>query len=807
MGTRKPISGMLVALAMAFLYISPAPSLGQEGAGEGRTISYLKEPFTFHRQKYSITTPPEAANASDLSPFLTESGNRFQYEYRFLRDVSESEPPIVLRYRDGAGEGLLGMGWQLRLSLDLSGGTEIDALTPVITPHETGKGWFLQIATERVAVSRTEEEGKVIYVTRSSDGRQTYRFLQVAAASLARVVPFEIHGEGKSVVRFEYEIVGDVPVLCRLVLKSGVLSLQFGQPQSNSSARKAREGSGRAKMGRLERMVLTRDRASDPALLAQWEMTYATDKALGMTFLTRVALEPSGGPKRNLRFSYGVLDQRAVGGKRRHLKGARTSMWKLVENDPRFVLPDRMSIATSPGLRFMDLNQDGFTDLVDTQDRTMNSWLWNPRANRWENFNKTYKPPRPSVWAGRLTGSHYSGLYKKYFKDQKEIFNTVGFQSFAVSYYKPGADQKNLDYRSCVCFPRVPGGVITPDPETGKIWDCDDHPLLRLPIPLQYEGEDSWPDFKPGIAKVENSRNQGAQFVQFTQNERPNLFYIGLRYRDAKTGEVLPTESAHHRDTGNCVERYETVWEQVGLARKVKVEICQAFWVAADKFWSERYPISNPGKPFWVRADLGADDKPTGLYILPWNKDPNYHAHYESFRSVTFATLDNSADIAAFAIVQGRAIPNSGPEGNRPEAKDIYGLISGSGQWKRLDPESGYYPPDEFFENFNGVFADVDGDDRDDAILATGEKRKTWLNTGGTPRWKDAPEFYLPRECNLGNGNCRFLKLNGDEYQDLLIGSGRRVYINQAGRDSRSYLRYMTSFTDENWQQKSVSQL
>jgi hypothetical protein len=325
---------------------------------------------------------------------------------------------------------------------------------------------------------------------------------------------------------------------------------------------------------------------------------------------------------------------------------------------------------------------------------------------------------------------------------------------------------------------------------------------------LQYEGK-PWPTNRPGIESIERSGGTGAQFVNFSNDGKLNLFYIGKRYRDAQTGEVLltkPNESPF-RDTKNCAFWYETTWSHLGKTRKVKVDLCQAFWIAREKFWDERYPKYHPNRSFWKRMDLNRNGTPNNKYTLPWQEDSGKYFHYHKFRHIKFVRLNKYFPNHVFAVIHGRGCATCTPK--VPAIKEIYLLVPGIWKWRKLEPHSDYYPPEEFFSRYNGIFADITGDGIDDAIIASGNHRKTYINTGiYGKRWLDSPRHYLPRACDLGNGSCQLIDLDNDQYPDLFIGNGSKVYLNhhQSGKPSIRY-GYMSAFTDREGKQISVLEL
>ncbi len=774
---------------------------GEVSQANTRAVTYGAVPVSETTQVFSISKPAGMINASDLRPEKTGMKPQFQYAYRFLLDLGESLPDLGFKYDDRHGDGPVGAGWKMNLCLDIQGGMDIDFMSPVLIPYKTRNRWYLLADTEDIPVLQSFEQGKVVFTFPSAQGRNIVRFLQIKDISGREVaVPFEILSGEWLQARFEYALQGSRILPRKIRLPSGVLNFEYcaGSGKNN--------GTGPGKFDdepvRLSQIVFIPLVSEKKGHGARWILNYKPAIREKIIFLVKISFETSGRTGRILEFDYHALEapERATSLETMPRHG----MWKRIQNDPRWILPDRLSIATSPGLRFTKLNQDMHWDLVNTQDRKLNAWLWDPQENTWKNISSIYLPHRSSVKFTspvRPTGSHYNGLVKTYRDSHK---NTYRFQSFVVSYYEPGPDLKQLAYTSYVCFPEVYGGILHPD-ESGTIWDCDSHPLLHLPVPLQYEGR-PWPRHLPGIATVERYDNQGAQFVDFTKNGRMNLLYIGLRYRDVATGKLLLADLAVHRDTGNCTRLYRTTWEHLGKKREVQVEVCQGFWDTRETVWKEDYPLHH-NKSFWRRKDLGPDGKPTGRFVLPWHPDPTYFHHLIGFRNLRFVRLDRDQNHAVHAVVYGRKGSGFDPEHTFPAAKDIYVLRKGYWRWEHLPVSSGLYPPDEFFSGDTGQFADLNNDGMDDAIIGTGSdsSRRAWMNsTDPQNRWKDVPAYHLPREVDLKNGSAVLHDLDNDGDLDIILERGHIVYLNQTSEGSGTPSFSMTWFTDENNRKKSV---
>jgi hypothetical protein len=742
-------------------------------------VSYGKKYPTYYQQKLSLDKPISDINASDLRPLISDFQFQFHYTYPFTQNTPFQDLPLSMAYDDAHGEGLLGDGWQVLYTFRFHENVPLDVISPVINLVQGKEKYFIYIEDIEIPVRLVQEQGKEIFVTEQTYKGVRYSFLKPTTDAGSLVLPYQIH-RGKESIHFLYTSANSTHRLQSIT--RGEFMLVFHYDESS---------------GLLERIALQSSPSKETQVVAQWELHYETATQMNIDFLRQVMVisQRPDAPHQHLRFSYGVFDQDKGEDKQVDWyspNAKRCSVWKEVVNNPRYRLPNNMSISAYPGLRFMDINRDGEFDLVDVEHRRLDSWIWDRKEKRWQYFGDKYEPPRPSVKGQCPTGSHFSGLVKRY-KNYK--YDTVGFQSIITSYYQPTSDGKSLEYYSYVYFPRVFNGKIPP---AGVIWERDEDPRLKLPVPLQYEGKEPWPRNQLGLASMERYNNQGAQIVNFTRGgSRLNLFYIGLRYRDAVTGEIL---LAPHRDTGNWRERYETTWTNEGVTRRVKVDICQAFWTATREHWSESF-----SKPyFWNRRDLDSTGSPNGLYILPWHKDKNYHYHYESFRNVKFAYLDKGK---VFAIVQGRAIISGSPEKIRPAAKEIYHLKGA--KWVLMEKDSGYYPPDDFFDAKNGIFVDINGNGRDDAIIPLGSERRTYINMGKhiKPRWRYCPAFDIPRGCNLTDGSSQLIDLNNDKALDIFVGRGRVVYINQVKSPSETRLTYMTSFTDENGKQRSVVEI
>ncbi|MDQ1352622.1 MAG: hypothetical protein QG657_2928 [Acidobacteriota bacterium] len=809
MTTRTSVITVLGTILL-LLVTQPAPA---NGAGRFPEISFQKESAVFHRQKLSITKPDNEINSSDLRPFLTISDEPFVYTYRFTFNTPLADVPLQLSYRDGNEESVPGFGWQLTYLFPINdspgefenpGPMEIDLFSFFLTPFKNDDGWFFLVENDIIPLEWMKEEDKTILSTKRSFGGMIYRFLLIDCGEQLNSLLYRIEAETPGRLpstQFIYEYINDAYRLHHI--QQGEYSLLFQYSANENPVL-------------LKQMILISPAGGVQEYI--WDFHHQTAALPPIEtpcqFLARITANKPGQEIQQINFSYRLSEP--AGGRNKDKKNRidwysetanESSAWEPLENG-NWILPDRMNIRNYPGLRFMDLNKDSKLDLVDTEYRRMKSWLWDKTApGNWREYSTRYLPSLPTVkYSGptRPTGSQYNGLVKKF---KIPNYNTIGYQSIITSYYKPSADGKRLEYFSFVDFPRVLNGKLNPD-ANGNCWVRDEHPLLKLPAPLQYEGESSWPTHLPGIAGVERGSNQGSQFVDLTCDGNINLFYIGLRYRDAATGEVLLSNEgeAPFRDTRNCVQWYETEWSALGKTRRVIVDVCQACWKTREKFWAEWYPQAHPGKNFWQRLDLDKNNKPNGTFTLPWNSNSNYLYHYVGFRNIQFCKLHKIGSNYVFAVVQGRACPNCTPP--VPEAKDIYLLERGTFTWKKLDQKSGYYPPADFFDSFEGEFIDLNGDGLDDAVVAVGNNRKAYINTGNPGRrWKKCPAFIPPRDCDLKNGGCQLLNLTKSKTMELFLESGKRIYVNKVNPEAPGYPFYMTTFTDENGLQRQVEEI
>ncbi len=770
-----------------------------------RDVFYGRSFEVFHRQKLSVTKDTSQINASDLRPEVSENHVSFHYAFLLTLHTPFKELPLFLEYNNGENEGVVGNGWRLAWRLQADNEVALDLLSPNVFAYPCKKHWFLSCDHTEIPAVLSVEEGNEIFIFEKAN-TQRYRFIKAKKNGEYLALPFRIGNEEAPSVLFHYEDKDGAPRLRAIEQGNYILELVY-------EAATGSHESARNRPANLDRISMRLKKPGSNNFIT-WKFIYKQASGGNERYLTGILTERPDAPERLLKFDYQAFKPSERQRTHREQKttdksGDIAGAWRKEEG--AWLLPKdkgrAMSISTHPGLRFMDLNLDGYLDLVDSQDGNLRSWLFDKNApDHWKEYTTKYAPYRGSVKFRdnrRPTGSHYFPLVKKYLKYQ---YDTDRFQSLATSYYQPDEGEPHrLVRRSFIAFPRVKNGRLYPDE---GMWDIDDRPLLQLPVPLQYEGT-PWPTHIPGVPTTERFTNQGAQFVNFTKNGRINLFYIGLRYRDAQTGNILLKEEVGHRDTGNYAEYYETEWHDQHPPRKVKVDICQAFWMSEEDYWSEWYPQDNPQKPFWRRLDIGPNGKPNGRYVLPKQEDPRYYYHYEGFRNVHFATLDETdSPYATFAVIYGRGGDISDKDFERFKVCDIYGLKKGLWKWELLKKDSEYYPPEPFFEYAGGVFADMNGDGRDDAVLAIGGIRKTYLNLGaGAPqRWLDCPELYLPAGCDLTNGKCQLINLDnyaGDTDTDIFVEDGRVVYINESGTPGIP-MSSMILFTDENGHQQSV---
>ncbi|MCP5107459.1 MAG: VCBS repeat-containing protein [bacterium] len=785
--SKKPLYRVywLLFLWLGFYAFSALPAGGKSEQDKLHPVSYSKKHLHTYRQRYSVTKEPSQITSADLRPLVSLYQDRFFYNYKLLEGTPLQSIPLSLRYETGGGEDGAGLGWEFAYTFILSNPAAVNVISPEIsysggaapqnfTDSITNK--FVYVNSEIVPVQAVPGKGKDILAAKKEYHGRRFFFLKPGEYPL--VLPYKIQDKTGEPVIFQYaEKNGRSLLQC---ISRGKFSLRFSYGEEPAAP--------------PVRVTLSVKKEENHVDVKYWLFSYQTAGVRNERFLRHITVHAGNGSETTLHFSYGIFDQETGVTKKTvdwySPDAPPAGVWKLQQNNRR-PLPRGKTIKNNPGLRFIDLNCDTHLDLVETAAFGIDSWLWDPETNDWKSFGRIYKPDRPSIHRkNKPTGSHYINLWKA-FKDKR--FNTKKHQAVITAYYKPTRDLEGLEYHNHVCFPKVFLDKLDPD-GSGSIWErvCDER--LKLPVPLQYEGV-PWPRKIPGISAEEGFTNQGARFVQFTKDGCINLLYIGKRYRDAATGEILLKDIVTHRDTCNCREWYETEWENEGVKRKVKVDLCQGFWKAEKEYWHDTPPGNPCPGSFWQRIDLGPGGEPLDCYILPWqDHNPRYYHHYLGFKSVKFVALDPGK---TFMIVHNPVPVNPGGP-----AADIYRLCGEN--WLKLEKESGYYPPDVVLAKRECLFLDLDNDGRDDLIVPHGNPRKVFINMGKgeNPRWKRCPAFDIPWNCDLVDGGAQFVDINIDGCQDLIFGDGGSglmgsVYINQSISAGNSCSNGMTVFTDE----------
>ncbi len=753
--------------------------LAAGAAAREPAIEYRKARRFEARQNLALTKSANKVTAADLRPLSSRSENRFHYRYALTRGTPIVDFPLALDYRDDRAPGTLGVGWRLVLPADFDRRIDLDLTAPRIGLHSTAGSPVLILGGAMIDARPAETTGGYLAGPDRRGWRWRFEARSGRESGETSVVPVEIRRPDGAGVRLRYTFEGrSGPRLEKIEIGDSVLSLRY-----------AGAVPGPAPVDRIELV--------SPSSETVWELIYDTFEPARQEYLRSIRVSGAAVGVSELRFSYRAFDVARPPVESREAAG--DGIWRRVANDRRFVLPRPLRIDTRPGLRLMYLGPDTRFELVEAGERSRRSWSWS-EAEGWRSYTSVFEPHRPLVGPRLPRGTVFSDLHMKFAGDSHR--NTEGFPSMIVSYYRPTADQRTLTYTRYTCFPRVRNQALKPGPG-GEQWQCVDDPRLALPVPLQYEGDLPWPRPRPGLHAVERARNQGAQFLDLGGDGKQALYYVGLLYRDAETGADLFAGHRHHRDTGNCAFRYRTPWDP----RQVAVYLCQGLWLAREAFWPDNYSELHGDLPFWERKDLSGG-VPNGLYVLPFEDDPAFLAHYEGFGSVQFARLSEDPDYRLYAVVAGRGKSGQGAELDRPPARRIYRLRRGLWRWERLPADSELFPPAAFFEDYKGRFVDLNNDELDDAVVAVGrDRRRTYLNTGSTPRWLESPAHRLPRECDLTDGRCLLFDLDQDTDLDLFVGSGKLVFINESEDARRAERRRMTFFTDEEGRYRSVSSL
>jgi hypothetical protein len=702
------------------------------------------------RRHFPVAVDPAELAAGELPPLGSRSIATFHYRLALAGQLAGL--PLSLTYRDGAGTSPAGEGWRLVLALNLPPRVEIDLLAPELLRLEAAGSTLIGLADVELPV-REEGEGGA-WVHEASDRRLRFTDLDgervlLAEARLPGLPPFAVGYRE-----------GGLPAA--ILSGGGMVELAYREEAARRPA--------------LERLLF-RAGGAGGVEAEEWRLGFEAGAA--GRFLTEILRRRGTGDLPGLRFSYGALEAGAAAEPAGEAQG---SLWRIGSRP----LPAGLTIADRPAVEFLDLDLDGYPDVIESGPVHRRAWRWEPRTGTWRSAD-VFRPPRPFFRSFRVpTGSQFMSLAKVF--GENDPRNTFDFPSVLTGFYSADPDGGGLRYVAGVCFPRVCHGEPDPD-EEGNLWECSEDPRLALPVPLQLESS-VWPRGVPDLRTMEGFKNQATQVVHFTRGGELNLFYLGQRYRDAASGEVL---LAPHRDTGNCRERHVESWGR----RRVRVETCQAVWKAAETFWQD----SHAG-PFWQRLDL-TDGVPNGRFTLPWHDDPGYHYHYEAFRHLAFARLDGPDWFALVRDPTGCPAGICPPEQVRPAARDVYRLRGT--RWQKLAFDSELRPPEAYFDS-QGLLADLDGDGLDDLVLP--RSGEVFVNRGeAAPRWLPSAAHRLPdrpRTCNLLDGSCRLVDLDRDGDLDLFLADGRTVYLNGTHDAGGPRRRAMTAFTDKDGRLKPV---
>lgn len=746
-------------------------------------VSYQLAQQTDYRQRLSVSRTAGQLPAQELRPQVVQRKTRFEYHYRLFDDTPLQVLPLDLHYQDGRqGSDRLGLGWRLVLKQQWQSKVAIDLLSPTLrlkTDDQTTG--VIMIAGNRLPVRKRPANHKliglhgIVWESQKSYHGQRYTFMQYDSDSVVR--PYSIDSDKGEQIVFNYQLHNGHWKLNQIQTSGGEVRFTSA-PQT-------------IRLVQIE-MNLGNHKQS-------WQLHYLKSLGQRSLWLNRITINGRGTTD-ELSFSYSTGQTSAKSKKVDWCDPSlpKSSVWLKLSKEQhggRWSLPQidgvQGNVRFHPGLRFMDLDLDGELDLVNTQEGQLSSWLWDDAGSQWRDFSHTYKPKQVSVLRSkRPSGSHYINLPKVY---ENHNHTTNGHQSILTSVVQPSLENhgQTLDFRRMICFPPVLNGKL----DGSRDWDCEPFTTVagKFP-PLQYHDAAQigvWPKHLQGIQGVESYFNQGSQLVRLTRDGKLNLLYIGLRYVDIGVNppKVLLTKAGQvgFRDSKNCrVWKNQIPWENNGKRRKVRVDLCQAFWVAESTEWNEGK--IKKGK-FWRRLDLENGRAGTN-YILPWqDNDPELYSRYHTFRGVDFAQLESEQ---TFVVIKG---PDSL---NDPAHRLIYHLQQPErGEWVNIKPDNPLYFPEIAWRSQKLLYQNIGGGWADDLILKSGKALINMEQAAG-PRWRHCPAFDLPIHCNPFNGGCLIMDLDEDdqEYQDLLVGTGATIYINQAEMNFPGYV--MAEFTDEN---------
>ncbi|MEM8812192.1 MAG: hypothetical protein AAGF59_06195 [Pseudomonadota bacterium] len=691
-----------------------------------------------------LVAPGISRARGDLAPPAPRperSGTRLRYRFAFLTGSMLDFVPLAITYLDRrAGRGI-GIGWTIELEAET--GLTVDLLDPDREIEHSGGSRFLLIDGRRLPLAENSgparmplPEGGALVFSVSDNGSARPSGLETADG---REIGFRFDASGRWM---------------GLETAVGDLSLV----KDETSVRFVLEAGGDRR--RLD-LILS---PGDP----------------GTRLLTGVVSDFIPSRPQHLDFSY-----RPVAGLSAPLcDGPASRHWVRSgsRSDPsRFKLPENLDVRFDDGIEFMAINRDDFIDFVSSSDRRPLMAYLGQRGGGWR-LHPLYKTPRAHSKAGLQLGSRFTGVWKDFSKPFKRKRDTKGFSAILESFYQPDpADpQTRLQLRRRVHFPVVDAnrGVIDVD-EAGRSWTVDANPALVPPIPFQFEGFgafSTWPRGDNSLESAESARNQGALLLEY--NGKPAVQFAGLCYRDAGTREVLLSE---HRCTGNCQFRYQDTWGD----RKVDVSLCQAVWLAASQRWVEgKYDPKT--KPFWIRRDFSEESGQVFPdFTLPWGDgnpatdDRFFRYHLEGMRNVRFISL---LEGQRHVLIAGKASLPTAPEDiRRPDARLILRLNPNTDVWEPSDER--LLPPEAALDSPAMAFVDINGDGLDDIVANVDRKPVVFVNQAATvPErpWRLCPAYQLPRVCFEQN-RCRFVALDGQPGNDILVDDGTIVFLNSAG--------------------------